>query len=701
MPFLIPILASLVLTNAADVTRAIRERRVGERFHLEGLVTYAYQEKNRQKLMLEDASGIVPIRLPITPLEDIPFNCTPGETVRITGKTSLGRKDSISARGHTLALVSRGLRPVPPEITIKTLKTGAFDNRYVRVRGTVRDIFRDEIDRDFAFLVLYRDGRHVYATYRIPDADNQDDFAFFQSLLGADITVTGLIGTNIHGCRRLLGRGVSLHTRDEITVNIPPPEDPFDAPGLPTDATLNPEDVAKMGRHHVSGHVIAVRGNGLFFLREEDGTVRKIDCDNLPVPPYGAYVEVVGHPETDLYRINLSSAIWRPANGKPLVVGPPQRVTARQIFTNDRGESEINPTFHGTLISFSGTILDLPFRDNRTIIVKSDSFPIPVELGTAPFAATGLSAGSTVEITGVCIIESQDWNPYSSFPHITGVTVVPRNASDIRLLSAAPWWTTKRLLTVILALVAALICIFLWNRFLRRLVERRGRQLFREQVARIGSELRVGERTRLAVELHDSLSQNLTGISFQIDMANRLSEDRQERLRKHLSIAAKTLLSCREELRNCIYDLRNQALDEHEMDEAIRISLRPHLGTARLAVRFNIPRTRLSDPTAHAILRIIRELATNAIRHGGAKSIAVAGAIDRNHLLVSVRDDGCGFDPDSRPRLTEGHFGLHGISERIRQFNGTMRIESTPGRGTRVEIALELPRTDDKGRNVR
>ena len=126
------------------------------------------------------------------------------------------------------------------------------------------------------------------------------------------------------------------------------------------------------------------------------------------------------------------------------------------------------------------------------------------------------------------------------------------------------------------------------------------------------------------------------------------------------------------------------------MDAAIRRTLAPVMDGTNIAVRFNVPRERLFDDTAHALLRIIRELAQNAMRHGHAKTVKVAGSLETNRLLFSVQDDGCGFDPENHPGVQQGHFGLQGIRERVKRFGGTMEIKSEVGKGTKVTIALNL-----------
>ncbi|MBQ6247071.1 MAG: sensor histidine kinase, partial [Kiritimatiellae bacterium] len=232
------------------------------------------------------------------------------------------------------------------------------------------------------------------------------------------------------------------------------------------------------------------------------------------------------------------------------------------------------------------------------------------------------------------------------------------------------------------------------------IAERRGRALLREQLDGAKNRLKVAERTRLAVELHDSLSQSLTGVSFEIKTALNLVADDAEAAVRHLGLASKTLLFCRNELRNCIWELRSQALEARRMDDAIRQTLRPHLGQAELNVRFNVPRRRLSDDTAHALLRIIRELASNAVRHGHATRIQIAGCLEADKIVFSVADNGCGFDPVLSPGVNEGHFGLQGVRERVASQGGSINIESRRSAGTRIVVSLKVqtPKEETEGR---
>lgn len=110
-------------------------------------------------------------------------------------------------------------------------------------------------------------------------------------------------------------------------------------------------------------------------------------------------------------------------------------------------------------------------------------------------------------------------------------------------------------------------------------------------------------------------------------------------------------------------------------------------------VRFNVPRSRLTETTTHAILRIIRELAVNAVRHGAATEIRIAGNLDGGIIRFSVADNGTGFNLEDAPGPRDGHFGLQGVRERLNEFAGSLKIESQIGEGTRIRVTMK-PRDD-------
>ena len=418
--------------------------------------------------------------------------------------------------------------------------------------------------------------------------------------------------------------------------------------------------------------------------------------ENAAAPQPGQTVVSAGFIGHGPFGICQTEALTSVSNTPPVALPEPRAVAADELFVPElRPHLTPDEHFNGARIRIAGTLVRT--GDDRTapghLALDCGITRLTIDASDlAPSALDGIADGSRVEVSGICLFEFAPGESRTPTPQFRGITLIPFDVAAVRLLARPPWWTPARLIAVIGVMVALLVAILLWNVSLRVLVNRRSHELARRRAEAARARLKTAERTRLASELHDSVVQNLTGAALEIRAARSALPPGADAAGERMDIALKTVNSSRAELRNCIWDLRNQALEQRDVDEAIRITLRPHLGESRLALRFNVARTLIPDTTFHAILCICRELVVNALRHGGASTIRIAGAIDGRRILFSVTDDGCGFDPESRPGMEEGHFGLEGVLERARALDGSVRIDSRAGRGTRVSLNLALSR---------
>ena len=578
------------------------------------------------------------------------------------------------------------------------LQGESIHNKPAQISGILKDVFSDPTNPQYLF--LYLKGTNSTSYIAVNHA-NDEIASLLENAIGSEISVSGLMSDN----------GAFFPTRDyprpyantELIVNnhraiviVKPTADNLAT--LPDDSDLlhiPPNAISTKGVHRVRGKVaVTWNGNGLLLLLA-NGRVVEANLRTKDVPRVGETIDLVGLPETTLYNLRFNRAVWRSVAPPEALSDEALPISAARIVSDDRGRPRMDIALHGKVIRVRGIVRRTPRADapDDLLYIEDNGFLVAVN-GTASAERLGdVQIGCTVEVTGVCVMNVDVWRPNAVFPVIHGYTLVTRTADDIRILARPPWLTPARMLAIVLSLLALLVGVFVWNRTLKILAERRGRQLAREQILRAESDLKVHERTRLAVELHDSLSQTLTGVAMEIRSADKTPDGDPERKRAHLTLASKTIDACREELRHCLWDLRNNALEAADMNEAIRQTLTPHIGDASLAIRFNVPRSAFTDNSAHAILRIIRELTANAIRHGHATEIHVAGAIEGGKLLFSVRDNGCGFDADSVAGPEQGHFGLQGIRERVATFDGEFTIESEIGHGSKVTIALNAPHT--------
>ena len=673
---------SALLTNCADVATAAFEGRSGTPFEVSGLV-YRGENNGSPNLSMSDGNG----GTSIVDITNDPkwAQVRDGDVLRVRGAVLRSTNGLVSARCHKLDFLRHEDPPPPVETTIDALETGRFDCRLVRVRGQIVEVFRDEIDPKYVYLSLIGDGKALYLTFNGDDALR----SALLGLRGATVAATGLVSRGVGNARRSLGRTLGCHRLSDLAVLVPPPDNPFDVPLVSIENPHAASEIPTMGRRRAIGTVTATRGNRRVYLRDSSGKTRLIKMSTDTLPRCGDLIEAVGLPETDFYRINLTDADWRLVQPNDLTNAPAERISIARLLTDEQGRPRITSTHHGRLVRIEGLIVDQPsvggFQD--ILMLKDGELVISIDLTSAKDALNKTSVGCRITVTGVCIVETETWRPTAGFPHATGVVIVPRTADDIVVLSRPPWWTPKRFLILVAVLLVLLVVILVWNRFLQSVIRRKSHQLMREQLAKVRSELRVSERTNLAVELHDALSQNLTGLAFQLATAKSALAADPPALPRHLDTAERMLVSSRTELKRCLSDLRDNTLDEKDFAAAIRRILLPVAGNAKVNVDFSVSRQKLDDTTAHSILCIIRELAANAVLHGHATRLDVRGEVRKDQLSFSVSDNGSGFDPATRPGIAEGHFGLDGIGERVEHLNGTLSIDSAPGHGTRITVS--------------
>ena len=615
-----------------------------------------------------------------------------GDIVRITAELESLRCGKATAPcALTMEVIAHEDLPDATPIPIGKAAPSKTAPIRIAVRGNITDIYRDDIDEKFGFMILEDDGHEMEIVFGLVD----DILDKLSSLIEAEVVITGIIdmadipkGDN----RSYHFPRLWIDGMNSIRLIAPPSAAIFDVPELADLRPNPPRKIASLRRIRASGRVLAAWRTNQLLLRDDKGRLFKAELSGGTLPTPGNTVEVTGIPETDLFDINLKRASWRPA--APLSMPPSERhdMDIARLFVNKHGERRINTAMRGKVVVVRGIAKSIASDETgrSRLILADGSHILAVESGISEDTFAGIEEGSTVEVTGICVIDSETYSSRPIYPHVRGLFLVARGAEDIRVLSRPPWWTPAKLMVVIGLLASAFFGILLWNRSLRRLAEHRGRMIAREEVKRAESELKVSERTRLAVELHDSISQSLTGVSMEIRAAKRAMNENDDRLGGHLDMAETAIDSCRAELRNCIWDLRNQTLDATSVEDALRRTIEPHLGDASLSLCFNVPRTKFTDNTIHTVLRIARELVTNAIRHGHATHISIFGSLNGERLSFSVCDDGSGFDPSLAPGMEQGHFGLEGIRDRIALLNGTLTIESARGSGTRATVSLDL-----------
>ncbi len=199
------------------------------------------------------------------------------------------------------------------------------------------------------------------------------------------------------------------------------------------------------------------------------------------------------------------------------------------------------------------------------------------------------------------------------------------------------------------------------------------------------------ERRRIAQDLHDHAGQMMTALIIQLaQLASKAEEDGTAvaaPLQRLHDLAQQGL----DELRKLVYELRPSILDDLGLGPAVRWYADTYVRPAGLQPEIHVGDLgdRVSAELETVAFRIIQEAATNTLRHAQASKMEVRVDIRGDALLVMVRDDGVGFDPDdnSGDRRT---LGLHGMRERAQLVGGSLQVLSVPGVGTTILARLPL-----------
>lgn len=200
----------------------------------------------------------------------------------------------------------------------------------------------------------------------------------------------------------------------------------------------------------------------------------------------------------------------------------------------------------------------------------------------------------------------------------------------------------------------------------------------------------LSERNRIAREWHDTLLAGFAAISWQLDETLSRIHEAPERALETVEMALKMVKHYRSEARRVIWDLREDRPESETLADAVSSSLRRFGGASGTGceVRVEGQIIHLSEELERNVLRICQEAVSNARRHGQPRHIEVVLEYLADTLRICIRDDGMGFEPKEFTGVASGHFGLAVMQERAQRFGGRLRLESHPGQGTTVEVAI-------------
>lgn len=590
-----------------------------------------------------------------------------GDLVKIIGVTFPGLYlTGIDAT--SLEVLAHGDPPPATPASFDDLSSGRYHYQRVALRGVVRRLETPEENRSVLTLAL---GQQLLAV-RI-DASPPEGSSWVDAL----IEVQGLAAGGINDRRQLVQPYLRVASWAHIQV-LTPAAALDQVPAVSATRLLRFPSASGEHQHQhrvqVQGQVLASFPDGRLFLRDPQSEpptalAARLSSPDLPLAE-GQTVTLIGFPHMGGFSARLEDASLLLTEDGPAPAAVPTSLRALASADLDADLVRLRATLIEHSRSDDGIALRL--QDGEGTLTAL--LPLPAE--DLPVA------GSVLEVTGICQVQASGENGFRARP--TAIRLLLRSSADLRLLSAPAWWTPQRLITLVGVLVGLVVAGLIWISLLHRQVAIQGNAL-RSQISR---EAALEERQRIAREFHDTLEQELAGLSIRLGALG--SRDLDAKASKLLHTSQQLVSRVQTEARNLVADLRSDDSQPGDLRSAL-IELVERQPAQAPPLRLEIATALPSLPAhiVHHLRMIAQEALTNILKHAQASQIDLRVTATAEVLSLRIKDDGKGFNPaELTPRA--GHFGCIGIRERCRKMGATVEWQSSPNRGTCVTVQFPL-----------
>lgn len=583
-----------------------------------------------------------------------------GDLVEVEGVTGPGKFAPV-IREQSLRVLGPGTLPPAKLFSFSELSAGQLDSQWAQIRGIVRSAAIDRTSWKETTLAMRVASGGGEFNVRVPISEERD----FSSWVDSEVLIEGVCGSLFNGQRQLIGVLFYVPRLGFIKVEAAAKEVPF------SDLLRFSPGTEPKHRVRVRGVVAYQQPGRALFLESGGKGLRVLSLQDTRLE-VGDVVDVLGFPAMGESAPVLEDAVFhRIAHGDV-----PQSVKLNLDTPWER--------FDGALITTDAVLLDRQARPDGihlTLRTAGVLFDAIVPNDASPERLLSIRNNSEVRVIGICLVRSGGlWSIPQSF------RLLLRSPQDVTLLSAPSWWNLRHTMWVLAITVGALLIVLAWVVVL-------GRRL-REQMAIIRQKLRSGavleERNRIARELHDTLEQELAGITMQLDLAADCFQQVPRVAKQALETARQMSRHSMIEARRSVWDLRCHLLESGDLISALKKIVEPHVPSDEVKAAVHISGTPIRLPGAMEmnLLRIGQEAVANAVKHGRAKNITIELQYADQKVCLSICDDGQGFVPGEVK--SSGHFGLLDMRERAQSMGSLLAVDSTPERGTTIAVQVSI-----------
>jgi signal transduction histidine kinase len=605
---------------------------------------------------------------------------------------------------QSLEVIGEPGLPEPENVTGSELLSGSYDCHFVELSGIVRAVQPwSALGRDHAIMHLDAKGTRIL----VLTPGNQ--LERLSGLVDAVVRVKGITAVAVNESGQVLTAQMRV-THPEFIEVLEPPRDASTLPLTPLKGLLAyPVSGAPGHRIRTRGTVTHSRNNESFQIQDDEQGVRVWTTGKIELPAVNSFVEVIGFPKPGPVSPTLEDGQVR-ILGASTALAPAVMNTARDAFFHE-----------GRVVRVSGRLVETQTDVSPArLLLKDGSLLFAAEFnGSIPRDALPVRPGAIITVTGIAEGSLASPQQEEGYLKSRDLLIRLRNLSDVRVVEPAPWWTPLRLAVALAATGSALVTVMFFAGLLTRKnkslvvaeselvaardalakrVETRTDQLHAQLSAR-RDELTeysavTAERNRLARDLHDSLEQTLAGAALRMDAANDLlphpGATDTEPARRQMEKAAELLRLSQTEVRRTVWGLRSLALEKYSLAEALRDSVRLLTEDTGITTTLDLydGDAGLANEQECELLHIAQEAVANVLKHANATSLEIALLRKDGMIVLTVKDNGHGFDPTQPVANDRPHYGQQDMRERAQLLGASLTVNSEVGGGSCIEVSL-------------